>query len=143
MSLFFPSLSIIISIIFLIIIVPDFGLGEAAFIAALGLVCGGLMPLFLIIFLKVDTSKFFAGKMIIFTTLVIGIILSWFVFDVWTVQKSNVFTLSFFILTAEIIFALTRKTNPKTKLCLILSSSVYMYTGFIIDFARSLAKVTL
>ena len=139
LSLIYPSLSIIASAICLIVIVPGFGLNAAISIIILGLVCGGLMPFFLIIIFEIDISKFLLGKTILFTALVVCVILSWSVFNRWLVRDFNVLVLPLLIFIAEIVFALTRNTNVTTKFCLILSSLVYMYTGFIIDFSRSLA----
>lgn len=139
LSLIYPLLSIITSSICLIVVVPGFGLYPVISVTILGLVCGGLMPFFLIIFFKIDISKFLLGKSILFAALVVCVVLSWSVFENWLVEDSNVFVLPLLIFIAEIVFALTRKTDAITKFCLILSSLVYMYTGFIIDFARSLA----
>lgn len=139
LSLIYPSLSIIASAICLIVIVPGFGLYAAISITILGLVCGGLIPFFLILLFDIDISKFLLGKTILFTTLVVCVVLSWSVFNRWLVRDLNVLVLPILIFIAETVFALTRNTNVTTKFCLILSSLVYMYTGSIFDFSRSLA----
>lgn len=109
-------------------------------ITVLGFVCAGVIPLILITAFKVDTSKYFKGKMFLFVVLAVGFVLSWFVFESWTVSNFNVFVLPILIFIAEGIFALSRETNFKTKLCLILSSFVYVYAGFIIEIMISLAR---
>lgn len=109
-------------------------------ITVLGFVCAGVIPVILITAFKVDTSKYFAGKMFLFVVLAVGFMLSWFVFESWTVSNFNVFVLPILIFIAEGIFALSREANFKTKLCLILSSFVYVYAGFIIEIMISLAR---
>lgn len=137
-SLIIPLLSLIASGICLFVVVPDYGFISVVHIAALGFVLGSLTSALLIITFKIDFSKFILGKSIIFVSFIIGVILSWFVFENWLAEGSNIFVLSTIVLIAEIAFALSRKTNVITKICMILSSPVYFYTGFVIDFVRSL-----
>lgn len=134
LSLLLPILSMTLTTILILVGI------RGVVITVLGFVCAGVIPLILITAFKVDTSKYFKGKMFLFAALVIGFILSWFVFESWTVSYANVFVLPILIFIAEGIFALSRETNFKTKLCLILSSFVYVYAGFIIEIMLSLAR---
>lgn len=134
LSLLLPILSMTLTTILILVGI------RGVVITVLGFVCAGVIPLILITAFKVDTSKYFKGKMFLFIVLAVGFVLSWFVFFSWTVSNFNVFVLPILIFIAEGIFALTRETNFKTKLCLILSSFVYVYAGFIIEIMISLAR---
>lgn len=134
LSLLLPILSMTLTTVLILVGI------RGVVITVLGFVCAGVIPVILITAFKVDTSKYFKGKMFLFAALVIGFVLSWFVFESWTVSNFNVFVLPILIFIAEGIFALSRETNFKTKLCLILSSFVYVYAGFIIEIMLSLAR---
>lgn len=49
------------------------------------------------------------------------------------------FALSVLIFIAEAVFAVTRKTNFKSKLCLAMSGSLLMYLGRTIDLSRGVS----
>lgn len=132
LSSILPSLSVILSIALMIPFKID-----AAFIIALGIVCGGAIPLFLIVVLKADISAFWVGKMILLGAFWVGFAFTWFVISDWTFQHARPLILPIPILIAEIIFAATRKASFKTRLCLILASPIWLYIGFTIDFVRA------
>ena len=120
LSLMLPLLSIVLSVVLLI-------LGAAIFTIAFGLLGGGLVPFIIITLKKVDISQFFAGKIIISGALVVGIILSWSVFFLRLVEGPyHVLVLPILTLIAELIFATTRKADVQQKMCLFLSSLVYV-----------------
>lgn len=131
MSLFLPVLSILAS---------AYPLSNACVLctAPIGLVCGGIVPTVMIVRNKLDTSKFFRGKMILFAVLACVITVSWITsLNVWTwiAEGLHFLILPIVMITAEIIFAAVQKTDPKTKLCLALSSPAWVYLGFTLDFA--------
>lgn len=103
----------------------------------LGVIVGGVVPLVMIIRGRIDTSKFFLGKMILLAATVGGIILvvvtyysnSWLNEDLCMIITPIVLAL------AEIIFAATRKTVTKTKVCLALSSVAWVYLGATVKFS--------
>lgn len=134
LSISFPLLSIIVSGILMSL----FHMGSV-FIITLGIVLGGVLPMFFIVFLKADISKFFVGKIVLLVIFIIGILFSWFVFNDRLFDGFNMFTLPVLIFIAEMVFAITRKTNFKSKLCLIMSSPSLVYLGWVIDFARAVS----
>lgn len=142
LSLSFPCLSILISTTFLILaILDELEIFYVAFLLIWGVICGGIMPLIIIIKFKVDTSEYFIYKLILCLALAAGIVVSWLVvLDTWLGEGVNMFVLPMLTFIAEILFVMTRKTSLKTKLCLVLSSPVYVYTGFVIDFCRGFAN---
>lgn len=68
LSISFPLLSIIVSGILINLFHMD-----SVFIITLGIICGGVLPMFIIVFLKADVSKFFVGKIVLFIIFFIGI----------------------------------------------------------------------
>lgn len=139
LSLLFPTLSIAVSLVWLSILFIGGYRFVAVHITAFGLFCGGLIPFFMILFLKIDTSKFFVGKLILFAAFAVGVLYALFVDNLWTFfNLSNLLALPILTFIAEAVFAGTRKTDLKTKLCLILSSPIYLYAGFMIDLACTL-----
>lgn len=125
----------------LLIAGEEFMIADAAFIIALGIVCGGAVPLFLIIVWKADISVYWIGKTILLGAFWVGFGLTWFVISDWTFHyAARLFLLPILILIAEILFAATRKTDLKTRLCLILSGPIWLYVGFAIDLLRALAR---
>ena len=134
-----PSLSVILSIALILLMTDgEFTIADTAFIIALGIVCGGAVPLFLIIVWKADISVFWIGKTILLGAFWAGFGFTWFVGTFR--YAARLFLLPILILIAEILFAATRNTNFKTKLCLILSGPIWLYVGFIIDLIRALAR---
>lgn len=143
LSSILPSLSVILSIALMILLITggEFMIADAAFIIALGIVCGGAVPLFLIIVWKADISVYWIGKTILFGLFWAGFAFTWFVIPDWTFHYAlRLFLLPILILIAEILFAATRKTDLKTRLCLILSGPIWLYVGFAIDLLRALAR---
>lgn len=139
LSSLLPSLSIILSIALMIL--GEFMIADAAFIIALGIVCGGAIPLFLILVWKTDISVYWIGKTILLGAFWLGFWFTLFVINDWTVQYvGRLFLLPILILIAEILFAATRKADLKTRLCLVLSGPIWLYVGFIIDFFRAFAR---
>ncbi len=140
LSSILPSLSVILSIV-LVIMLNDEEF-DVTFIIALGIVCGGAIPLFLIVVKKADISVYWIGKTILFGALWAGLWFTWFVIPDWTFHyAAHLFILPLLILIAEILFAATRKTNFKTRLCLILSGPIWLYVGFTIDFIRTAVRL--
>lgn len=135
-----PSLSVILSIA-LIIMLNMHGEWDVTLIIALGIVCGGAIPLFLILVWKTDISVYWIGKTILLGAFWVGFWFTLFVINDWTFHYAlRLFLLPILILIAEIRFAATRKTDLKTRLCLILSGPIWLYVGFIIDLLRALAR---
>lgn len=133
-SISFPLLSIIVSGILMNLFHVD-----SIFIITLGFICGGVLPMFIIVFLKADISKFFVGKIVLFVIFLVGIFFSWFVFNYWLFEGFNMFTLPVLIFIADAVFAITRKTNFKSKLCLVMSSPSLVYLGWTIDLSRAIS----
>ena len=132
LSLLFPVLSMLASmglIIWnLIVIVHDKnGTFVFGFISLLGLMIGGIVPTVLIARNKLDTSKFFLGKLIILISSVAAVLL-----DIMTGVLDG-FILLGFVLAAELIYAAVQKTGVKTKVCLFLSSLAWGVLGFFLD----------
>lgn len=141
LSLLFPVLSILGSAVFIVMFLTDGYF--SAFIAAFGAICGGIVPMVMIIRGKLDLSKYFPGKIILFSVLVIGVTLSWTVFIVWLGENSNFFILPMLMIAAEIVFAALQKADLKTKICLVLSSLAWGYLGFISELIFSLWYYTM
>ena len=125
-TLFLPVLLISINAVFLFLSMGFDGF-IPVFVSILGLGCGGIMPTVLIYRYRLDTSKYFPGKMILFALTAAAI--AFFLFGKY-------FSLIMLGAAAvgELAFALFQKTGGKTKLCLILSSAVWGFGGFLLDF---------
>lgn len=133
-----PSLSVILSIV-LTVACGMYGRFATLFTIALGAVCGGAVPLFLIIVWKTDISVYWIGKAVLLGAFWVGFAFMWFAIPDWMFSYfGRPFVLPFLILIAEILFAATRRTNFKTRLCLVLSAPIWLYAGFMIDFIRAL-----
>lgn len=135
LSLLFPILSIVISSVLLILFRID-----PVFIIILGVICSGFIPIIFVALLKVNISGFILGKIIFAVVLLAGVYLSWSVFNLWTIEKYNILILPVLIFIAEVIFAITRKTDFKSKMCLIMSSLTLVYLGWIIDLLRAISR---
>ena len=136
-SLLIPLLSIGVTFVLLMFFLPTYGsFSEIICTAVLGLVCGGIVPLFLIIYFKVDLSKYFIGKMILFLVLAILIVPAWIYVFYVSAHGNEIFILPTVIFVAEIVYAVVKGDGFKTKICLVLSSLVYVYSGLLIDFVR-------
>lgn len=135
LSLLFPILSIVISSVLLILFRID-----SLFIIILGFICSGFIPILFVALLKVNISRFILGKIIFAVILLAGVYLSWSVFNLWVIEKYNILILPVLIFIAEVVFAITRKTDFKTKMCLIMSSLTLVYLGWIIDLIRAISK---
>lgn len=136
-SLLIPLLSISVTSVFLVCFLPTYGsLSDVICTAVLGLICGGIVPLFLIIYFKVDLSKYFVGKMILFLVLAILIVPAWIYVIYVSYSGNEIVVLPAVIFIAETVYAVVKGDGFKTKICLVLSSLVYGYSGFLIDFIR-------
>lgn len=145
LSSILPSLSVLLSIVLMILMLSDgvfmLMIPDVAFTITLGIVCGGAIPLFLILVRKADISAFWIGKIILLGAFWLGFWFTLFVIRDWTCHYvGRLLFLPILILIAEILFAATRKADLKTRLCLIFASPVWLYTGFIIDLIRALAR---
>lgn len=132
-SLLLPVLSIIGSLAFLLIGIVNHGFFVC--IAILGLVGGGIVPYVLIVRNRLDLSIYFPAKMILFSVLAVGDILTRFVFIGWG-WLSHLYTilvLPTLMIAAEVVYAAKQKTDRKTKICLALSSLAWSYLGFCLD----------
>lgn len=101
-----------------------------------GVIIGGIVPLVMIIRGRIDTSKFFLGKMILLAATVGGIIfvVNVWIGDTWLDEDLCTIITPIVLVLAEIIFAATRKTDRKTKLCLALSSVAWVFLGASINY---------
>lgn len=135
LSLLFPILSIVVSSVLLILFRID-----SVFIIILGVICSGIIPILFVALLKVNISRFILGKIIFTIVLLVGVYLSWSVFNLWLIEKNNILILPVLIFIAEVVFAITRKTDFKTKMCLIMSSLTLVYLGWIIDLLRAISN---
>lgn len=134
LSLFFPVLSILASAVLIIwnLVYTANGHGfDLIFVTLFGLIACGIVPTVLIVRNRLDTSKFFIVKSILFALTVTGIAFA---------LLNEPITLAFLLVAVigELVFALLQKTDGKTKLCLILSSLVWGFIGFLTDFFLAL-----
>ena len=137
MSLLLPVLSILAS-------AYPLCNGLFLFTVSVGAICGGIIPTVMIARNKLDTSKYFPGKMILFAVLVAVVVISWVTsLNVWTwiAEGLHFMILPTAMITAEIIFAAVQKTDTETKLVLALSSPAWVYLGFTLDFALCFAPL--
>ena len=136
LSLILPLISIVASIVFMFYSIAIF------FNLILGLIVGGLVPLIMIVRKKVDISHYFVVKIILSGALVAGIILSWnYLYDWYFEGIYRVFILPIVFLILELVFALTRKAETQQKICIFLSSLVFVYLGAVIDFLLLFSKL--
>lgn len=136
LSLILPLISIVASIVFVFYGIAIF------FNLILGLIVGGLVPLIMIVREKVDISHYFVVKIILSGALVAGIILSWnYLYDWYFEGFYRVFILPIVFLILELVFALTRKAETQQKICIFLSSLVFVYLGGVIDFLLLFSKL--
>ncbi len=136
-SLLIPLLSVSVTSVFLMCFLSTYcSFSDVICTVVLGLVCGGIVPLFLIIYFKVDLSKYFVGKMILFLVLAILIVPAWIYVIYVSLHGNEIVVLPAVIFVSETVYALVKGDGFKTKICLILSSLVYGYSGFLIDFMR-------
>lgn len=137
MSLLLPVLSVIGSIIFVIMYLVNGGF--PVFIGILGLAGGGIFPIVLIVKNRLDLSKYFLVKIILFSVSAVVGTLSWTVFIGWFHSGFSILILPILMIAAEIVFALPQKTDNKTKICLAMSSLAWGYLGFCIEMLVLLA----
>ena len=130
-SLLFPVLSILGSMAFLLMGIANHGFFVA--IAILGFVGGGIVPYVMIVRNRLDLSMYFPAKIILFSALAVGGVLTWTVFDAWLRYIYPVIVLPLLMIAAEIVYAARQKTDRKTKICLALSSLAWGYLGFGLD----------
>lgn len=137
MSLLFPVLSVIGSIIFVVMYLVNGGF--PVFIGILGLAGGGIFPIVLIIRNRLDLSKYFPVKIILFSVSAVAGALSWTVFIGWFHSSFSILILPILMTAAELVYAVPQKTDNKTKICLALSSLAWGYLGFCIEMLVLLA----
>ena len=137
MSLLFPVLSILGSMIFVIMYLVNGGF--PVFIGILGLAGGGIFPIVLIVKNRLDMSKYFPVKIILFSLSAVVGTLSWTVFIGWFDSGYSLLILPILMIAAEIVYAAPQKTDNKTKVCLALSSLAWGYLGFCIEMLVLLA----
>ena len=130
LSLLLPILSILASAVLIIwnlIFIKDGYSFYFIFVTLLGLIIGGIVPTVLIVKNRLDTSKYFLGKLFILVTASI--------LTVTFALKTNIngFVMLGLILAAELIYAAVQKTDVKTKVCLFLSSLAWSVLGFFLD----------
>lgn len=101
--------------------------------ALFGIGIGGVLPIVMIVRGKTNTSEFFVGKLILLTALIADFFLTiytdWYDYNVFVVIAPSVV-----VLAAEGIYAITRKTDGKTKTALFLSSFAWGFLGCLLDF---------
>ena len=132
LSLFFPVLSMLASAVLIIwnLVYTVNGYGfYLIFVTLLGLIVGGIVPTVLIARNRLDTSKYFLGKLIILISSAAAVLL-----DIMTGGVLDGFILLGFVLAAEFIYALVQKTDIKTKICLFMSSLAWGFLGSALDF---------
>ena len=138
MSLLFPVLSIIGSMIIVVMYLVSGGF--PVFVGILGLAGGGIVPIVLIVRNRLDMSKYFPVKIILFSVLGVAVMLSWTdLISSWFDNGYNLFIPAGIVLVAEIVFAALQKTDRKTKICLALSSVAWSYLGFVLEIIVGLA----
>lgn len=133
MSLLFPVLSMIGSIIWILMCLSKSLFPGGSCTAVLGLAGGGIVPYVLIARNRIDTSQFFPGKMILFAVSAVIGVLSWTVFIDLMSYVYTLLVLPILTIAAEVAFAARQKTDRKTKVCLTLSSLVWGYLGFVLE----------
>ena len=131
MSLLFPVLSVIGSMIFIVMYLVNGGF--PVFIGILGLVGSGIIPIVLIIRNRLDMSKYFPVKIILFSVFGVAGTLFWTVFIGRFHSSFSILIPPILMIAVEIVFALPQKTDNKTKICLALSSLAWGYLGFVLE----------
>lgn len=129
MSLFMPVLMILAFAFFVLVGLAQKAPGVILFVSPCP-ICGAVSGA-LIIRDKIDLSRYFPVKLILFAVLASGVTLTLTVF-VWVGAAAFAFLLwgiPIFAAAAELIYAYTRKADGKTRLCLALSSFVYGWLG--------------
>ena len=137
MSLLFPVLSMIGSMVFVIMWLVNGGF--PVFIAVLGLAGGGIFPIVLIVKNRLDLSKYFPVKIMLFSVSAVVGTLSWTVFIGRFHSGFSILILPILMTAAEIVYAAPQKTDNITKVCLALSSLTWGYLGFCIEMLVLLA----
>lgn len=137
MSLLFPVLSVIGSMIFVVMYLVNGGF--PVFIGILGLAGAGVFPIVLIIRNRLDLSKYFPVKIILFAVSAVVGTLSWTVFIGRFHSGFSILILPILMTAAEIFYAASRRTDSKTRICLALSSLAWGYLGFCIEMLVLLA----
>lgn len=134
-SLLFPVLSMLTSVFLFVMSLPGSG-RPFIFTMLLGLICGGIVPTVMIVLGKLDTSKFFLGKMIILVSAVaVGALFNYTELEYWVWDILGVYGFQILFLSAELIFAAVQRTDIRIKLCIALSSLAWGFLGFAIDFS--------
>ena len=137
LSLLFPVLSILGSMIFVVMYLVNGGF--PVFIGILGLAGAGVFPIVLIVKNRLDLSKYFPVKIILFSVSAVVGTLFWTVFIGRVHSGVSILILPILMTAAEIVYAAPQKADRKTKICLALSSLAWGYLGFCIEMLVLLA----
>lgn len=133
MSLLFPVLSILGSMIWILMCLSYSWFPDGLCTAILSLVVGGIAPYVLIVRNRLDLSGYFPVKMILFSVLAVGATLTVTVPFYWIIKLYTLPVLPILIIAAEIVYAVRQKTDRKTIICLTLSSLAWGYLGFTLE----------
>ena len=91
---------------------------------------------------RTSASNHSAGKMIFIAVLVAGLIFNFsevkYEHELLLIGEPLQIAVMVVLLAAEFVFAFTRKTDLKTKICLALSSMPFCYFGYLIDNWRTI-----
>ena len=141
-SLFLPVFSMLASAVLplwdLYTVIAEGDVYYFFFIPLFGVICGGIVPTVLIVRYRLDLSKYFRGKMILFFVWAVGFVFASLDLLIWHLTNGGIFWVLLIVtVIAELIFTAVQNTSIKTKLCLVLSSLVWGYLGLIIDVVRS------
>lgn len=136
-SLLIPVLTAVASIV---LVKTGVGVsGNHEFTPIFGLFLSGLLPVILVAALKIDLSKYFSAKMILLALTAVVYVFEFTPFVIFLVLLIDplgiigYFILPIVLLIAEVIYALKKGENLKTKACLLLSSPVLVILGLLLD----------
>lgn len=133
MSLLFPVLSILESMIWVLICLSNSWFPDGIFTAILSLAVGGIVPYVLIVRNSLDLSMYFRAKIILFSALAVGATLSVIIPFYWMIKLIALPGIPMLIIAAEIVYAARQKTDRKTKICLTLSSLAWGWLGLCLE----------
>ena len=133
MSLVFPVLSILESMIWVLICLSNSWFPNGLCAAILSLAVGGIVPYVLIVRNSLDLSGYFPVKIILFSVLAVGATLTVIVPFYWIIKLFTLPVFPMLIIAAEIVYAARQKTDRKTKICLTLSSLAWGWLGLCLE----------
>lgn len=99
------------------------------------LLFGGITLTAVTLLHRTSASNYFAGKMIFIAVIVAGLAFNFseVKYALLPIGEPLQIAVMAVLLAAEFMFAFSRKTDLKTKICLALSSMPFCYFGFLID----------